>query len=63
MPRSARLDEPGILHDVIIRGIERQDIFRDKADKEDFVGQLSKLAPETRTSCYALADGPKKGKE
>jgi len=35
MPRSARLDEPVILHDVIIRGIERQDIFRDKTDKPD----------------------------
>ncbi len=44
---------PGILHHVIIRGIERQDIFRDQADREDFVDRLSKLAPETRTSCYA----------
>ena len=53
MPRSAGLDVPGILHHVIIRGIERQDIFRDQADREDFVDRLSKLAPETRTSCYA----------
>jgi len=35
MPRSAGSDEPGILHNVIIRGIERQDIFRDKTDKPD----------------------------
>jgi len=35
MPRSAGLDEPGILYNVIIRGIERQDIFRDKTDKPD----------------------------
>ena len=47
MPRSARLDAPGILHHVIIRGIERQDIFRNKADKEDFVDRLSKLVPGT----------------
>jgi len=53
MPRSARLDAPGILHHVIIRGIERQDIFRNQADQEDFVDRLSKLVPETRTSCYA----------
>ena len=53
MPRSARLDAPGILHHVIIRGIERQDIFRNKADREDFVDRLSKLVTETRTSCYA----------
>jgi len=53
MPRSAGLGATGILHRVIIRGIERQDIFRNKADKEDFVDRLSKLVPETRTSCYA----------
>ena len=29
MPRLARLDAPGILHHVIIRGIERKNIFRD----------------------------------
>ena len=32
---------------------ERQDVFRDKADKEDSVDRLSKLAPETGASCYA----------
>ena len=47
------MDAPGILHHVIIRGIERQDIFRNQADQEDFVDRLSKLVPETRTSCYA----------
>jgi len=35
MPRSDRLDEPGILHHVIIRGIERQEIFRNKTDNPD----------------------------
>ena len=28
MPRLARLDAPGVLHHVIIRGIERRDIFQ-----------------------------------
>ena len=27
MPRLARLDAPGVLHHVIIRGIERRNIF------------------------------------
>jgi REP element-mobilizing transposase RayT len=53
MPRLARLDAPGILHHVIIRGIERKTIFRDKADQEGFVDRLSNLIPETQTSCYA----------
>jgi len=46
MPRSAGSDAPGILHLVIIRGIKRQGIFRNKADREDFVDPLSKLVPE-----------------
>jgi REP element-mobilizing transposase RayT len=29
MPRLARLDVPGLLHHVIIRGIERRNIFED----------------------------------
>ena len=55
MPRSARLDAPGILHHVIIRGIERKDIFRDTHDKEDLVDRLSRLIPDTQTRCYAWA--------
>ncbi|MDD2391215.1 MAG: transposase [Desulfobacterales bacterium] len=53
MPRLARLDTPGILHHVIIRGIERKEIFRDKADKENFIDRFAQLIPETRTRCYA----------
>ncbi len=36
MPRQARIDAPGALHHVIARGIERNEIFRDNADREDF---------------------------
>ena len=32
MPRLARLDAPGVLHHIIIRGIERRAIFRDDLD-------------------------------
>ncbi len=41
MPRSARLDAPGVLHHVMTRGIERRRIFRDDLDREDFVACLS----------------------
>lgn len=41
MPRSARLDAPGVLHHVMARGIERRHIFRDDLDREDFVTRLS----------------------
>jgi len=35
MPRLARLDAPGVLHHVIISGIERRFIFNDDQDRED----------------------------
>jgi putative transposase len=53
MPRHARLDAPGLLHHVIIRGIERKPIFEEDRDKEDFVERCSILLPETMTACYA----------
>ena len=53
MPRLARLDAPGVLHHIIIRGIERRKIFRDDFDRENFLERLSILIPETQTACYA----------
>ena len=53
MPRLARLDAPGILHHIMIRGIERQDIFRKDKDRDDFIERLSTILPETKTLCYA----------
>jgi putative transposase len=53
MPRLARLDSPGVLHHIMIRGIERRNIFRIAKDRKDFLDRLSNLLPETQTSCYA----------
>ena len=55
MPRTARLDAPGVLHHVMIRGIERRKIFRTNKDREDFIERLENLCPETKTSCFAWA--------
>ena len=55
MPRTAKLDAPGVLHHVIIRGIERRKIFRDTGDRSDFLDRLSKLLLETNTARYAWA--------
>ena len=55
MPRTARLDAPGVLHHVMIRGIERRKIFRNNNDREDFIKRLEVLCPSTQTSCYAWA--------
>jgi len=45
MPRSARLDAPGVLHHIMIRGIERRKIFLDDKDRENFLSRLEKLLP------------------
>lgn len=55
MPRLARLDAPGTLHHVMIRGIERRKIFKDDKDRENLIERMSRLLPETKTSCYAWA--------
>jgi putative transposase len=53
MPRLARLDAPGVLHHIMIRGIERRKIFLNSKDYEDFLDRLGRLLPETKTACYA----------
>ena len=53
MPRQSRLDAPGVLHHVIIRGIEKKKIFRNEFDSRDFVDRLAGLVPDTETRCYA----------
>ena len=53
MPRSERLVALGVLHHIMVRGIERRNIFRDDTDREEFLGRLAKLWRETQTACYA----------
>ena len=55
MPRKARIDAPGALHHIICRGIEQTEIFRDDADRENFVERLGQILSETDTPCYAWA--------
>jgi REP element-mobilizing transposase RayT len=55
MPRFARIDIPGLLQHVIVRGIERRPIFLDDQDREAFLSRLRVLLPETETDCYAWA--------
>jgi len=55
MPRQGRLDAPGVLQHIMIRGIERRSIFKDDQDREDFLARLARLLPETQTACYAWA--------
>ena len=54
MPRQARLDAPGTLHYVMLRGIERRAIVTDNADRHEFVSRLGASAMQSRTSVYLI---------
>ena len=53
MPRQARLDAPGTLHHVILRGTEKRRIVDDDKDRQNFVTRLGDLAKDTQTPIYA----------
>ena len=53
MPRQARLDAPGTLHHVIIRGIEQGKIVDNREDRQNFVSRMGKVASDTGTAIYA----------
>ena len=53
MPRAARIDYPGLVQHVIIRGIERGKIFLDDQDRELFLERFSHLLAQTGTDCLA----------
>lgn len=53
MPRQARLDSPGTLHHVIVRGIEKRRIVDDLRDRQEFVSHMGETASSTGTIIYA----------
>lgn len=55
MPRQARLDTPGALHHIMVRGINRARIFRDEEDKRGFLKRLGEAVKKGECSVYAWA--------
>ncbi len=53
MPRRARLDAPGTLPHVMIRGMEGKRIFQDIQDRKDVVTRLGDLSKQTGTRILA----------
>jgi len=53
MPRQARIDYPGALHHVIVRGIEGRYIFKEDYDKNDLLTRLKKLLEKSSLQIYA----------
>ena len=55
MPRQARIDAPGALQHIIVRGIERKRIFFDNQDGDNFIERLGTVLTECAARCYAWA--------
>ncbi len=55
MPRQSRIDAPGALHHVIVRGIARRKIFFDDTDRERFLDRLGSILHGSDTFCFAWA--------
>ena len=55
MPRKARIDAPGALHHIIVRGIEQRNIFENDRDRDQFIRRLDDILTETETPIYAWA--------
>ena len=55
MPRQARLDAPGTLHHVIVRGIEKRQIVDDEEDRTRFIDRLAEIVQASGTRVYAWA--------
>lgn len=55
MPHGPRLDIPGALHHVVVRGIDRQNIFLSDADRNDLLCRLGEGALRSGLRVYAWA--------
>ena len=53
MPRQARLDMPGALHHIMVRGINKSKIFQDDQDRERFLQRLGKTIIEAECTVHA----------
>lgn len=53
MPRQARLDIPGALHHIMVRGINKANIFKDDEDKTRFLERLGQNVTEGKCTVYA----------
>jgi REP element-mobilizing transposase RayT len=53
MPRKARLDVPGALHHIMVRGINKSAIFDDDQDRQKFLERLGNNIVEAKCSIYA----------
>lgn len=53
MPRKARLDIPGALHHIMVRDINKSNIFEDEQDRARFLERLGQTVIEGKSTVYA----------
>jgi hypothetical protein len=53
MPRQPRLDTPGALHHIMVRGNNKTNIFSDDQDRNKFLQRLGENITEAKCSVYA----------
>ncbi|MFH1378745.1 MAG: transposase [bacterium] len=52
MPRNRRLELPGSIYHVIVRGIERRIIFKDENDRTEFIRRFSEALKKMSCKCH-----------
>jgi putative transposase len=55
MPRGSRIDAAGAIHHIVVRGIERKNIFENNDDRDHFLVRLGDILQDTQTACFAWA--------
>jgi putative transposase len=55
MPRGPRIDEPGMFHHVMLRGIEKRRIFLDDIDRRAVVAPVAQAVQKRETHCLCWA--------
>lgn len=53
MPRQSRINYPGALHHLMVRGLEGKEIFKDTRDRREFLDKLENLLCKSGTECHA----------
>ena len=53
IPLKARLDAPGALHHIFVKGIQRRKIFDDDEGRDNFLERVGVVLTETGTPLFA----------
>jgi hypothetical protein len=53
MPRRLKIDSPGALNQIIVIVIEKKNIFKDDADRDNLLECLKNIFIDSDKSCFA----------